>query len=133
MLQVSTDNLPEMTASAKIIIWILAGALGLEGAVTLPAIAYFLVREFNRKDRVEDKTEAFNTTIGEVKDMVHETKLMVAEVRSWSAEKFVGRPEFDREVKRLEEEDKGMRDDVKSAFDSCKECCPARTGKFGGN
>jgi hypothetical protein len=118
------DSAPDL----RTMVWILSGCLGFVILVTVPAIGYFLVREFNRKDNLERRTDGFSKALTEVKDVVHELKGAIEQIRSWSTDKFVPRPEFDRAIDKLEAEDQQIREDTKQEFEKCKEYCPARGG-----
>lgn len=106
--------------------WVLAGSLVFVLGITVPVIGFFVTRELKRRDGNERRTDGLASAITEVRDLVHETKLMVVEMRSWSNEKFPSRVEFDKAVARLEEEDKSIRADLKAEFDNCKELHPLR-------
>ena len=119
------------------VVWVLTGALAFVLAITIPAIAYFLVREFNRKDQLEQKTDALNKTLNEVRGMVYDTKTMIAGL----TDKFVTRPEFNSVIDELKQNisdirataNNGLasiRKEMREEFESCRKDCPVRGTKI---
>ena len=150
-------NLPELTAHAEIIIWILVAVITFLLMIFIPSTAYFLVREFSRKDKNEDRMDEnrkeltkmfqegmdkFSTALDDVGSAVDTLRGTLNDFRFWSSERFIPRAEFEDTIERLEttlkdnrawaeKEVSEFKSYVKDEFKRCKEFCPVRQNQGG--
>ena len=75
-------------------VWVLGGVL----TVVVPALAFLLVREFTRKDRIEaqvtDLAVEMNEAMKEFNQAVNGLTVALQEMKLWSHEHFITRAEF---------------------------------------
>ena len=82
-------------------LWALTGVI----AILIPAISYFLVREFNRKDKIGDEVRELasrvTVSIEALNKAVSSLTLAVEEIRMWSHDRFITRSEHRDAVESL--------------------------------
>lgn len=100
---------------AEIKVWALVGVL----FVLIPCLGFFLVREFNRKDKL---AEAVDQLHGAVTALT----LAVEEIKRWSTERFVLRTQHDRDIESLKDDIAKHAERFERELERCESRCPER-------
>lgn len=112
-----------MEATREIQVWALAGAL----AILIPALAYLLNREFQRKDQLADRVELLAKTmtdsLQQLSSVVSELTLAVSEIKVWSQDRFVARPEFESRMAQMKTDISVYAERFERELDKCQSRC----------
>lgn len=107
-------------------LWVLGGVV----AILVPAVAYFLVREFARKDGIESevKTLAAKVTLSieELNKCVAALTLAIEETRVWSHERFVTRTEHRDAIESVKDDIARHAERFERELERCEARCPER-------
>ncbi len=107
-----------MTVEASDIkLWVMGGLL----TILVPSVAYFLIREFNRKDKLAEAVEKLHSAVGAL-------TLAVEEIRLWSTERFVTRVEHRDALEAVKADIARHAERFERELERCEQRCPDRCG-----
>lgn len=109
-------------------VWILGSLM----ALLIPSLAYFLVREFKRKDQIgEDVKELarlVHDSIDRLNCAVSTLTLAINEIKIWSQDRFVTRFEFTSCMEQMKEDITAHAERFSRELDRHEERCSTRDG-----
>lgn len=107
--------------------WAMRGLL----ALLASAVAYFLIREFNRKDGIEKDlkglAEKVTVSIEELNKGVGALTLAIEEIRLWSTERFVPWPAHREAIEGVKEDIRIHAERFERELERCEARCPQRS------